>query len=68
LFVFYKIFFGYSKLTTIFDTAKKNMMSKPSRTDRQVLALIRAAKKYPKCKGKIKQIRQQQAWNKFLAQ
>ena len=44
------------------------MMSKPSRTDRQVLALIRAAKKYPKCKGKIKQIRQQQAWNKFLAQ
>jgi len=43
-------------------------MGKPSRTDRQVLTLIRAAKKYPKCKGKIKQIRQQQAWNKFLSQ
>ena len=31
-------------------------------------ALIRASKKYPKCKDKIKQIRQQQAWNKFLSQ
>ena len=43
-------------------------MSKPSRTDRQILALTKAAKKYPKCKDKIRQIRQQQAWNKFLAQ
>ena len=43
-------------------------MPKPTKTDRQVLALIRAAKKYPKCKDKIRQIRQQQAWNKFLAQ
>lgn len=39
-----------------------------SKQDRQVLALIRVAKKYPKCKDKIRQIRQQQAWNKFLAQ
>ena len=39
-----------------------------SKTTRQILALTKAAKKYPKCKDKIKQIRQQQAWNKFLAQ
>ena len=43
-------------------------MPKPTKTDRQILALTKAAKKYPSAKGKIKQIRQQQAWNKFLAQ
>ena len=44
------------------------MMSKPSRTDRQILALTKAAKKYPKCKEKIKQIKEKQRINDWLSQ
>ena len=44
-------------------------MTKPiTRTDRQLLALTRAAKKYPSVKAKIKQIKKRKATNEWLAQ
>ncbi len=39
-----------------------------SKQQRQILALTKAAKKYPKAKAKIKQIRQAQANFNWLAQ
>jgi len=41
---------------------------KPTKTDRQILALTKAAKKYPKCKDKIKQIKEKQSHLNWLAQ
>ena len=38
-----------------------------TRLDRQLLALTRAAKKYPKCKVKIREIKKKQAWNNYLS-
>ena len=43
-------------------------MTKPlTRTDRQLLALTRAAKKYPSAKKKIKTIKQRRAWGDYLS-
>ena len=39
-----------------------------TRTDRQLLALQRQAKKYPSAKKKIKQIKDKQRVNNWLAQ
>lgn len=39
-----------------------------TKADRQVLALQRKARKYPSAKGKIKQIREKQRINNWLAQ
>lgn len=52
----------------VFFIFKYVVMSAPkNRTDRQLLALTKAAKKYPKCKVKIKIIKQRRAWGDYLS-
>ena len=52
----------------VFFIFKYVVMSAPkTRTDRQLLALTRAAKKYPSAKKKIREIKKKRAWNNYLS-